>query len=163
MDSAFLVAIVGGGFVFFGGIALVMWIDSKGKAHERELAHAERLKALETGQTLPDAEVARARAESSRAWAAALTAILVALGMTGAAVGSTAMVFRHTDPAKHLPLVAVVWGVCGLVSLVTVILGLVMVRAREKARAKETPPNNAAKHPNAEAIRAADVPGLSMG
>ena len=53
----------------FGGIALLMLIDGRGKARDRELTHAERLRALELGQPLPDAEVARAHSEASRAWA----------------------------------------------------------------------------------------------
>ena len=117
----------------FGGIGLLMWIDYRGKIREKEYAHAERMKALEVGQTLPDADVSRSEADASRAWAAGLTAILVSLGMVGAAVGATALVFQLADLSVHLPMVCVIWGVCGLVSLVAVTGGLSAMRRRERA------------------------------
>jgi hypothetical protein len=165
MDSAFLGAVtaIGCTVAFFGGLALIMWIDSKGKAREKELNHIERLKALETGQTLPDAEVARARSESSRAWAAALTAIFVSLGMVGVALGATALIFKHAAPAIHLPLVSVVWGICGLVALVAVSVGMKSIRPRERARVRDEHANTFSKRPNAEAIRAADVSAIPVG
>src|SRR5687768_8118848 len=88
----------------FGGIALLMLIDGRNKAKERQLAHAERMRALERGQPLPDAEAARAWAEASRAWAAGLATTFVSLGMGGVAVGATALGFRHGEPRAQLPL-----------------------------------------------------------
>ena len=72
-----------GSLGFFGGIALLVWAGNKGEAekkklqHERELKqremeHTERLKALELGQTLPDAEVAQAP-EPTRVTAGCMT------------------------------------------------------------------------------------------
>src|SRR5438105_3809452 len=115
----------------FGGIALLMLIDARGKAKERELTHTERMRALELGQTLPDAEVARARAESSRAWAGGLAAVTVSLGMAGAAVGATAVVLERTELSSQLPLLCVIWGICGVVALVAVSAGLKAARRRE--------------------------------
>src|SRR5262249_41703308 len=94
-------------FGFFGGLALLVWVSHKGKGekkrlkHERELQqrqmeHAERLKALELGLPLPDAEVARANADRSRYWAAGLVGVLVPLFMTGAAAGTTAIILEQT-------------------------------------------------------------------
>jgi uncharacterized membrane protein YbhN (UPF0104 family) len=148
----------------FGGIGLLMWIDHRSKIREKEHAHAERMKALEVGQPLPDADVARSGADASRAWAAALTAILVSLGMAGAAVGATALVFRMGDAHVHLPLVCVVWGVCGLVSLITVTGGLDAMRRRGRGeeRGRRSPGNGTAPQ-SMEAIRAADGPVNTMG
>src|SRR3954451_14060256 len=84
--------------VMFGGIALMMLIDSRGKAKERELAHTERMRALELGQPLPDADVARARSDASRAWARGLSAATASLGMAGAAVGATALLLGRDEP-----------------------------------------------------------------
>ena len=154
---------VGGTLAFFGGIGLLMWIDYKGKAREKELAHAERLKALETGQALPDAEVARSGAEASRAWAAGLTTVTIVLGMAGAAVGATAMVFTNAAPSIHLPLSCVVWGVCGAVGLTTVSLGFAAMRQKSRAIVRESQTNLPVKHRNTEAIRAADAPASPMG
>ena len=120
----------------FGGLALLLWIDSRSKAKERELAHIERLKALELGQPLPDAEVARHQSEASRAWAAGVAALIVPLGLGGVAIGATSLVFGATDPRFHVPLLSIIWGVCGIVSLVTVSVGLGAIRQREKASHK---------------------------
>src|SRR5256885_757953 len=116
----------------FGGIALLMLIDGRGKAKERALAHAERMKALELGQPLPDAEVARAKADASRAWARGLCAAAASLGMVGASLGATALVLLWAEPGSQLPTLCVVWGVCGLVALVAVSVGLAASRQRER-------------------------------
>src|SRR5262245_54282370 len=108
----------------FGGIAILMLIDGRNKAQERKLTHAERLKALEMGQPLPDAEVARARADAHRAWASGLAALGVPTVLAGSAVGATALVFVQASPPTHLTLLCVIWGICGLVSLVAVATGL---------------------------------------
>jgi hypothetical protein len=162
MGSEVWTALAGsiGAIAFFGGIALVMWIDQKGKAREKELAHIERMKALELGLPLPDADIARANAEATRARAAGLTAILVPLGMAGAAVGATPLVFHSTTANVHLPLLCVIWGVCGLVGLVGVSVAFETPRKREKSASKQTPhtPATPEKQSTVDAIRAADVP-----
>jgi hypothetical protein len=145
--------------VFFGGIALLMLIDGRSKAHERQLAHAERLKALELGQPLPDAEVARARASAQRAWAAGLTALLVPLGLASTAVGATALVFSMASPQAHVTLLCVIWGVCGVVSLTAVTTALgVMAAGRHKPTEKEPPAEESQRDrdPLASAFRAGD-------
>jgi hypothetical protein len=148
-----------GTFAFFGGIGLIMWIDQKGKSRERELAHIERLKALELGQPLPDAAVARAQADASRARAAGATMILVPLGMAGMAVGVTPLVFIFGGPNLHLALLCVIWGVCGLVGLVGVSVGFETSKRREKAATTEPhAPALVEKQQSLEAIRAADMP-----
>lgn len=137
---------VAGMFGLFGGIGLLMWIDSRGKAQERQLSHAERLKALETGQTLPDAEVARYNAEASRAWAAGFATLVITVGMGGVAVGATSLVFQFAESGIQVPLLSVIWGVCGLIALVAVCLGLGALGQRErregrKPRSLDVPPH----------------------
>jgi hypothetical protein len=121
------------------GAALLKWVDMKRTAEDRQFAHAERLKALELGQALPDAEVARLKAESeflqasldatgNRTAGAVAASILVPLIMAGSAVGGTALVLLFAEARLHLPLVCTIWGVSGLVSLVTVATAAAVLR-----------------------------------
>jgi hypothetical protein len=123
-----------GTFAFFAGVALCNWVDQRGKARQRDLEHTERMKALEVGQPLPDAEVARARAESVRSQSAAAVAICVPLVMVLAATFTTIVgVTRPEGVWSYLPLLIVVWAVTGLVSVITVRLSLVVLRRRGPA------------------------------
>jgi hypothetical protein len=65
----------------FACISFAVWIDYRRKKDERDAAHAERVKALELGFPPPDAEVERAKAYASAAWAAGLIGLLVPLGV----------------------------------------------------------------------------------
>jgi hypothetical protein len=132
-----------GSLGFFGGIALLVWASNKGEAekkklqHERELKqremeHAERLKALELGQPLPDGEVARAQAERSRFRAAGLVAVLVPLAMGGAGVATTAIILGQWMTQVGSGVLYTVWGVCGLVSVVTVGNCISVLNRRDK-------------------------------
>lgn len=151
MENLVWTAVWGGAaalLALFGGIALLMLIDGRGKAKERELAHAERMRALERGQPLPDAEVARATSDASRAWARGLSAAVASLGMAGAAVGATALLVERDEPRTLLPLLCVIWGVCGLVALVAVSVGLASSRRREGPGKKDPVlPTTATKSP----------------
>lgn len=138
-----------GTFAIFGGIALLMWIDSRNKRHERDLKHAERLKALELGQPLPDVEVARAHAEQTRWVFLGLICFLVPIGLAGIAVGATALVLKLASPNIHLPLLCVIWGVVGAVGVVAVTGGLqamlgVKPHAEEEAK-DQAPPDKLAE------------------
>lgn len=126
---------------FFGGIALIMWVDARNKRLVRQMEHAERLKALELGQTLPDAELARARVESSRAWAAGLMGLVVPGSVFGIAAGATALVLAYASPSIHLPLLCVIWGISGLTGLLTVIISLGTIRPAPE-ETNETPPGD---------------------
>lgn len=142
--------------VLFGGIALLLWIDGRNKARERQTAQTERLKALELGQTLPDAEIARASAQAHRAWAAGLVALLVPFVLAGAAVGATALIFRNAPATAQLPLLCVVWGICGLVALVAVTTGLgVIATSRGESPAESTEANPPAQQRQANPLAAA--------
>jgi hypothetical protein len=143
---------------FFGGIGLLVWLDKRGKAHERELIHKERIKALEEGRTLPDAEEAHAWAAASRAWAAGMTASAIVLGLGGIAVGATALVFQHATPGQQLPMVAIVWGVCGVVSLVVAVVSLSLLFRREPASetGQDPVPGQTRERPTTTAIWGAE-------
>ena len=146
----------------FGGIALLMLIDGRSKAKERELVHAERMRALELGQPLPDAEVARARSDASRAWARGLSAAAASLGLAGAAVGATALLVGRDEPRTLLPLLSVIWGVCGLVALVAVAVGQGAARWRDVPGKRAAPPEQPAELP-ATAIREEVPPHSPVG
>jgi hypothetical protein len=118
----------------FGGIALLVWVTQKGEeqkrklqaerdAQQREVAHVERMKALELGQPLPDADVARANAERTRARWIGIVGLVVPLGTAGLGLVVTVLVLvlAHTT---IVPALGIVWGVIGLVSLVSVSLSL---------------------------------------
>src|SRR5690242_4014069 len=87
----------------FGGIALIVWVastaelkkkrlDQEREAREREFQHAERMKAVEAGYPLPDADLAFARTERVRAGVAAAVGIAVPVVALGGAVAGTALV-----------------------------------------------------------------------
>jgi hypothetical protein len=91
----------------FGGIALCVWLDQRGKTKRRELEHVERLRALELGRPLEDAETARADA---------LGSIGVSLGVTciaAAALTSCFALYLLESELRVLVLLAV-WAICGL-------------------------------------------------
>jgi hypothetical protein len=126
-------AAAAGTLAFFGGIALCMWVDQRGKWRQRELENAERMKALEQGLPLPDAEIARAEAEKSRARAAGAVGVLVPLFTLAASVGSTAIVLayqKHSEtpiafatPRSTAPLVTI-WVVCGVIVTAALVLSI---------------------------------------
>src|SRR5437762_2680342 len=136
-----------GTLAFFGGIALMQWVDQRGKTTQRQLEHAERLRALELGQELPDAAVARAAATSSRARAAASVGVLVPAFVLGSGVGATALILVTASANIHLPLLCVIWGVCGLVSLVAVSSSLSALKHQRQNEPVETKPNSLAPRP----------------
>src|SRR5438128_2605714 len=96
MDAAYVMMTMGG-LAFFGGLALTFW--DRRKREERQTAHLERAKALELGQPLPDAEIARATAEVTRARAAGLIGALVPGLMTVAAGVISGFILSQPEPA----------------------------------------------------------------
>jgi hypothetical protein len=114
---------------FFGGIALIVLAGSRGEGEKRKaeaekarLDHEARMRALELGRPLPDLEVARVGMERTRVRAAAVVAWLVPWGAIGAAVGTTAILLDHYDlnPSLRAAAIFTVWGVAGILSIVTV-------------------------------------------
>ena len=111
-----------GTVAFFGGIGFLMWLEARAKHKQREIEHTERMKALEAGLPLPDAAIARANADRSRARALGAIGVLVPLIMASVAIGATLLTQARLDPIVSpgvlLAIQCTVWGVCGLVALV---------------------------------------------
>ncbi len=144
MDSFSLIGVIlVGGFaalMFCLGLALVGLVvgrveleKRKADALEQERRHKERLRALELGFPLPEAELAHAQADGRRAVAAGIVGFFVPLGLGGLAVGATAIILDHLpaynlDPMHLPPVLYALWGVVGLVSIVTVTMCLLALR-----------------------------------
>jgi hypothetical protein len=153
-----------GVFAFFGGIALLIWVGNKGESEKRKLKHdedmqrrqmehTERLKALEAGFPLPDADLAFARTERVRAAVAAAIGITVPAVMVGCAVGATALVLLFADSSLHLPVLCVIWGCAGLASFVTAVTSIASLSARKQ-------PTEAVRSAGAKPFRDVPPPGL---
>jgi hypothetical protein len=130
-----------GALGFFGGIALLVWVDNRVKAEkkklqlewdlkQRQIEHAERLKALEMGQPLPDGDIAAARAETNRAWAAAAVGFTVPPAMFGLSLGATAIILAMSVPDTSLPVLCVLWAAAGATSIVAVVMSAAGVLRR---------------------------------
>jgi hypothetical protein len=128
----------------FGGIALIVWVASTAElkkkkleqereARERELQHAERMKALEAGYPLPDADLAIARTERIRAGVAAAIGIAVPVVALGGAVAGTALILSLAHPGLHLPVLCVLWPCCAAAAMVTAVTSLGTLRSRRQA------------------------------
>jgi hypothetical protein len=98
----------------------------------REMEHAERMRALETGQPLPEAFVTRIRAAGS-------IGTLVPIAVATAAAASSVMLFQNPPPLGatappdlQMIMLGVIWGVSGLVVLLTVWMTLHTLRCLGK-------------------------------
>src|SRR5579884_1715042 len=114
-----------GALGFFGGLALLVWVDSRTKKaqqewllKQRQIEHAERLKALEAGHPLPDGDIAAARAEGRRAWAAATVGFVVPPAVFGLAIAATAVVLSHPLFGGSVAVLCVLWAAAGATSIV---------------------------------------------
>ncbi len=132
MESGVFVGLSGavGSLALFGFLAFAVWVDYQKKKDERDAARQERMKALEMGYAPMDAEIERARAYASAAWAAGLIGLLVPLAVVFLTViGTIVAVLHDWGPWVSIggPLV-VAWSIaCGL-SLVTIVLSLHTIR-----------------------------------
>jgi len=139
-------------FMFCIGLALVGWVvgrvemdKRKADALEQERRHQERLRALELGFPLPEAELARAQADASRARWAGAVGFLVPLGLSGLALAATVIVLDHlpgdTFSMMHLPPVLyAIWGISGLVSLMAVLMSATALRRGKQPSAEARVP-----------------------
>jgi hypothetical protein len=132
---------------FFGGIALVVWAAHRGKLEELKLRadkqrfeHEQQMRALELGQVLPHAELARARSDSLRAWAAATVGVLVPVCMAVTATITTLVDVNPPVDTKSLPILSLIWSLAAAVSLVTVILSTLAIRGRRPPHPPPPPP-----------------------
>jgi hypothetical protein len=95
-----------------------MWFGKSEK--ELDMVHQERMKCLEQGFPLPDAELAWV--EAVRLRGSQVTAVLIVgtVALVCGAVGSTAILLalaRDLFGAWLFPLILLVWGVCGYLLL----------------------------------------------
>ncbi|MCU0705255.1 MAG: hypothetical protein MUF18_14890 [Fimbriiglobus sp.] len=99
---------VGGVAAFFGGIALLVWMDHRAKHRRREFEHVERMKAIELGRPLEDATVARYKA---------LGAIGVAVPIVAFSAGllGSVMALGINEPMWKAVAFCINWVVCGAV------------------------------------------------
>jgi hypothetical protein len=98
------------------------------QARQRELTHAERMKALELGLPLPEVEIARAQAEAVKAKTecakfivARVMRLLLPLGVSGIALGASAIVICHGPIALQWPALLLIWICSSLVSVTAVL------------------------------------------
>lgn len=118
-----------GAMTFFAFLAFCVWIEYRKKKDERDAAHHERMKALEMGFPPLDAEIERAKAYASAAWAAGLIGLLVPLVLTSLTVAGTivALLNRRTGENITAPLI-VAWSIVAVLALVVVVRSLGVIR-----------------------------------
>jgi hypothetical protein len=97
---------------------------------QREMTHSERMKALETGQPLPEVELAKAQAEAVKARMEAAKSIaatvgraIIPLGMGGIGIGMSAVVICNASPSLHLPALSVIWASIAVVGTAAAVSG----------------------------------------
>jgi hypothetical protein len=103
------------------------------------------MKSLELGQPLPDVELARMEADKLRTIWQGLVGFLVPTILVGCAIGGTALVLHEASPSIHLPVLSVIWGVAGLVSLIAVSTSLQALSGKKVAEEEEEEKDNSEK------------------
>lgn len=119
-DASWLIggALAGGGLL----VVLAALLTYRHERRKRELEHAERMKALEAGLPLPDAEVARARA------AGVATTVIVTTALASAAVGTWLVLPRLEHPPHLIAALGIIWGCAAGVGVVASAAGMAAVR-----------------------------------
>jgi uncharacterized membrane protein len=112
----------------FGFLAFTVWIDYRKKKDERDAAHQERMRALELGHPPLDAEIQRARAYASAAWAAGLIGLLVPIVVVSLAVAGTIVAVLNHGPNESIggALIAA-WSIAGVLVLVVIVQSLKVI------------------------------------
>src|SRR5438477_10054631 len=92
-------ALVGsiGSLAVFAFLSFAVWIDYRKKKDERDAAHQERMKALELGFVPPDAEIERARAYASAAWAAGVIGLVIPVVVVALTLAGTIVAVVHQE------------------------------------------------------------------
>jgi hypothetical protein len=141
MESV-LVGLVGaiGTVAFFACISFSVWVDYCKKKDERDATHKERMKALELGFPPLDAEIERARAYASAAWAAGVIGLVVPLVLVLLTGAGTLVIVLTSQSREGLtaPLI-VAWSITAILVLVTVVRSLGVIRHLPRPTS-ETPP-----------------------
>lgn len=131
MESAFVGLFSAIGTVaFFAFVSFAVWIDYRKKKDERDAAHTERMKALELGHPPFDAEIARAKAYASAAWAAGMIGLLVPVVVVLlTAIGTIVAILHDWGPWAQIggPLI-VAWSIAFALSVVAIVLSLSAIR-----------------------------------
>jgi hypothetical protein len=144
-----------GALAFFGCIAFSVWVDYRKKKDRGERLHSERIKALELGYPPPDADIERAKAYASAAWAAGLIGLLVPIAVLGLTVGGTLFAVAHREPGENLatPLI-VAWSIAGVLVLIAILRSLSVIhhlpRPLSDAQPKAAAPANRANASSTE-------------
>jgi hypothetical protein len=129
MDVLGAFAGAAGAVAMFGFLSFAVWIDNRKKKDEREAAHQERLRALELGHAPPDAEIERAKAYASAAWAAGLIGLLVPMVVVSLTVAATIVAVLYHAPWENIaPPLIVAWSIAGVIVLVAVLRSLATIR-----------------------------------
>jgi hypothetical protein len=128
---------------FFAFLAFAVWIDYRKKKDESDAAHRERMKALELGHQPLDAEIARAKAYASAAWAAGLIGLLVPLAVVSLTVAGTVVAVLNHQAWENIavPLI-VAWSIAAVLALVAIVRSLSVIRRlpRPTGEARATAP-----------------------
>jgi hypothetical protein len=132
MDSSSVVAGLFGSIgtvALFSFLTFAVWIDYRKKKDERDVAHQERMKALELGHPPQDAEIARARAYASAACAAGVIGLVVPLVVVLLAAIGTIVAVVHCDPGQNIGgSLIVAWSIAFALSVVAIVMSLNVIR-----------------------------------
>jgi hypothetical protein len=121
----FMLSICGGAAIIY---LPLMWLAYRDLARKREKSHAERMRSLELGIPLPDAQVARFGALR---W----IGIGVPLASLSAAVAATWFLVPLRESGLFLGVLGTVWVTCGVVCLVA--LSATLARLRESSAERQ--------------------------
>ncbi len=141
MNSS-IVALAGalGSFAFFGSIAFTVWVEYRKNKNDRDAAHAERMKALELGLSLPDAEIERAKAYASAATSAGLVGILVPIAVLAVTLAGTIVAILNSKMGEsHLVLFITAWSIAGVIVLTAVVQCLGVIRGLPRPSVETSP------------------------
>jgi len=131
MMDGIVVALLGsmGTVAFFAFVSFAVWISYRKEKGQHDAAHLERMKALELGHPPLDAEIARAQAYASAAWAAWLIGLLVPIVLVSLAVAGTIVAILYHHPGESIGgALIVAWSIAGVMVLVTIVLSLNAIR-----------------------------------
>jgi hypothetical protein len=131
MQPSIGIALAGaaGSVAFFAFLAFASWTEYRKNKDEREAERDERMKALEIGYPPLDAEIERAKAYASAAWAAGLIGILVPITVLVLTFAGTIVAVLNRQATDNLrdPL-AIAWSIAAVIVLVTVVRSLSAIR-----------------------------------